>query len=479
MSTPDLRKILEATDAGSIAGDPYLHHPTPESTETRKPTLPAPIQGAKAETNGYVAERWKLRPLSEATPRQTSFLVPGLIPLRFLTLVAGIGGLGKSTWLYGLAAAGSVAAEPWETIYVTFEDTADEVMKPRVEAAGGNPDRVHEMVLQDADSLESFALPRDVCDLQKLVRSRRARLVVIDPIVAAVESKLDAYKDQHVRQVLARLWRVSREEDCAIALVGHLNRVPSTDAYLRIANSTAFWNAARSVVLVTKESDDDDDGLRLLTQRKANLSRLAPVERYRLEEIVLPDSLDPHTGDPLVTSRMTFVEIADDVSGADVLGSQKTTKTETAESLLDTLLADGEWHESDGVKKLMAAAGFPDRTVQRATKDLGVEYDRRGFPTATWWRLPVAPNTVAPKPASQVGATVSTAQQSRFSASAAPVAPPSTTGATDRSDTSDRSDGGEVRGSRDAGDSGDSQTEIEWLATAPLGEIRKRYESAS
>jgi AAA domain len=122
---PDLRRILEATDAGQLSGDPYLHRPTPESTETRKRAA-----ALRVETNGYVAERWKLRPLSVATPRQTSWLVRGLIPLRFLTLVVGIGGLGKSTWLFGLAAGGSVASEPWETIYVTFEDTADEVMRP-------------------------------------------------------------------------------------------------------------------------------------------------------------------------------------------------------------------------------------------------------------------------------------------------------------------------------------------------------------
>ena len=53
----------------------------------------------------------------------------------------------------------------------------------------------------------------------------------------------------------------------------------------------AFWNASRSVVLITPDGDDED-GLRLVAQRKANLARLAPVERHRLEEIVLPDTVD-------------------------------------------------------------------------------------------------------------------------------------------------------------------------------------------
>jgi putative DNA primase/helicase len=375
----------------------------------------------KAEL-GFDRARWRLLALSQATPRQTRWLLPGLIPLRFLTLVAGIGGLGKSTYLVAIAAAGSVAETPWETIYVSFEDTADEVLRPRLEAAGGDPGRVHELVLADADSLESFSLPRDVDELHARVRECSARLVVIDPIVAAVETKLDAYKDQHVRQVLAQLWRIAREEDCAVVMVGHLNRVPSTDAYLRIANSTAFWNAARSVVLVT-EDGDDANGRRLIAQRKANLTRLAPVERHELEEIVLPGTVDPETGSPIVTSRMRFLEIADDVDPAAILGPQKVTKTETAETLLAQMLADGDWHESDGLKKLLKGAGYPERTVQRAANDLGVEHDRRRFPSSTWWRLPVAPPTVAPPLLSTSGATGDSAQPCGSDAPAVPVAP--------------------------------------------------------
>jgi KaiC/GvpD/RAD55 family RecA-like ATPase len=367
-----------------------------------------------------VALGWRLRPLSAVTPRRTAWLVPGLIPLRFLTLVAGIGGLGKSTWLLALAAGGSVAAEPWSTIYVSFEDTAAEVLGPRVVAAGGNPDLVHEIVLADADALDSFSLPRHVEVLRSFVRDVSARFVVIDPVVAAIESGLDAYKDQHVRQVLAQLWRVAREEDCSIALVGHLNRVPSTDAYLRISNSTAFWNASRSVVLIT-EDGDDDNGLRLIAQRKANLARLAPIQRHVLEEVVL-DATDPETDEPIVTSRMTLLEIADDVDPSAVLGPHDTTKTASAETLLQALLADGDWHESEPMKSLLSAAGFNERLAQRAAKDLGVESERRGFPSRTWWRLPVTSAPVATSTGSQDVATGETAQPSRSVATSAPVA---------------------------------------------------------
>jgi hypothetical protein len=366
-------------------------------------------------------------------------------------------------------------------VIVSYEDTAAEVLRPRIEAAGGDPSRVHAVVPEHRDYVEPVALPRDVIAVEQLVRSVQAKLLIIDPIVAAIVAELDAHKDQHVRIVLARLAEVAEEIDCAVAIVGHLNKAPSTDAYIRVANSVAFWNAARSVVLITEDNGDDDS--RLITQRKANYARLRPVERHRIESIVLPDVLDPITGEPLETARMTFVELAEDVDGADVLGG-KVTKTETAEALLEALLGGRDWHEADTVKKTMAAAGFSERTTQRAAKYLRVENERRGFPSTTWWRislagvsaLPVAPALVAPSAVSKVGATVETAQPSDAEATVVPVAPaPSENG----SGTSEVAVLAEAQELVDAGEAHwiversdfDPQALLDWLGRAPIDDV--------
>ena len=375
----------------------------------------------------------RLQALSNVEPRNVCWLVPGLIPLRTLTLVAGVGGLGKSMWLAGIAARLSVGGldghGPGDTVILSYEDTAAEVLRPRVEAAGGDPTRVHVIVPEHRDYVELVALPRDVMQVEELVRSVEAKLLVVDPIVAAIVTELDAHKDQHVRVVLARLAELTEVADCAATIVGHLNKAPSTAPYIRVANSVAFWNASRSVVLVTEDNGGDE--LRLVAQRKANYARLRPVERHRIEPVELPHLVDPIDGRPVETARMVFVEYADDVDGADVLGPSKTTKTETVENMLAAMLADGDWHEGEDVKKLMRAAGYSERTTQRAAAALGVEYDRRTFPSSTWWRIslagatapPVAPASVAPSSLPQVGATVETAISSGSEAPVAPVAP--------------------------------------------------------
>jgi KaiC/GvpD/RAD55 family RecA-like ATPase len=365
------------------------------------------------------ARRLALRTIADVQARNVAWLVQGLIPRRTLTTVAGVGGLGKSTWLTARAAEvsrGDQLGEPAEVIIVTFEDAAEEVLRPRLQAAGADLERVHMVVVEAASGIDPVRLPPDIDELERLVTEVKAKLVVVDPIVAAIDTAFDAHKDQHVRSVLARLVEIAESADCAIVLVAHLNKAPSTDAYIRVGGSVAFYNASRSVVLVTADPEDPES-LRLLSQQKANYSRLHPVERHRIDEVILPDTFDPDTGDPIVTSRMVFVQIAEDVDGADVLAPEKPTKVATAESLLEVLLRDGEWRESDELKKVLAAAGFNDRLAQRAAKDLGVDYDRRGFPSVTWWRLPVA-TSLAPRNV----ATVDTAQPSHFSPESVAVA---------------------------------------------------------
>lgn len=345
---------------------------------------------------GPPRSRTRLTRLSTVKPRAIRWLDPGLVQIGNLNLVAGIGGMGKSTWLMGVVARltrGDLTdGEAGTAIVVSFEDRADEVLRPRIEAARGDLDRVFTMdVSLDAGGM--VVLPRDLAELERHVRDVDARLVVIDPIVAAIDLTLDAHRDQDVRSVLAQLVALAGEKEFALAAVGHLNKAPTRDAYLRIANSTAFYNAARSVVLVTPDPTDPERD-RLLTQTKANYSRLVPVQRHRIEEILL-DYRDPVTGQQVVTSRLVYVEDADDVDRDDVLGDHRSAPrtTEAIEFLRDAL-ADGDWHDSAGLKTL---APVSEPTLKRAAQELRVEYDSRGFPRSTYWRLPQSDHALPTK----------------------------------------------------------------------------------
>jgi hypothetical protein len=66
------------------------------------------------------------------------------------------------------------------------------------------------------------------------------------------------------------------------------------------------------------------------------------------------------------------------------------------------MLAGGDWRDSAGLKTLAADQDITERTLQRATRELEVEVERRGFPSSTYWRLP--PSRANPYP-HHIGAT--------------------------------------------------------------------------
>jgi AAA domain len=350
---------------------------------------------------------WRRRSFAEVTSRSVRWLVPGVVPLRTSTLTAGQGGLGKSTWLMAVAAQVTTGklngGHSASVIVVSYEDTIEEILRPRAEAANADLSRLFEIAVP-ADLGGAVLLPRDISRLDEQIEETEARLVIVDPVLAAIDLALDAHKDQHMRVVLAQLADLAEKHHCAIVLVLHLNKAPAVDPYLRISSSSGFYNAARSVVVVVPDPEEPEDH-RLVAQVKSNWSRRSPVLRHVLREILL-DSRDPDTGEQIVTSRMEFVEVAAGVDRDTILGSGRRETGEQVRKAADWLhglLAGGSWHDSAGLKELAGAQGISERTLQRAAgEELQVEHERRGFPAATYWRL----RTVAPAPTpATVGAT--------------------------------------------------------------------------
>ena len=318
--------------------------------------------------------RWQRRSFAEVTPRAVRWLVPGVVPLRTSTLTAGQGGLGKSTWLMAVAAQVTRGklndGEPASVIVVSYEDTIEEILRPRAEAANADLGRLFEIAVP-ADLGGAVLLPRDTSRLDEQIEETAARLVIVDPVLAAIDLALDAHKDQHVRVVLAQLADLAEKHHCAIVLVLHLNKAPAVDPYLRISSSSGFYNAARSVVVVVPDPEEPEEH-RLVAQVKSNWSRRSPVERHLLREIQL-DTRDPETGEQILTSRMEFVEVAAGIDRDTILGSSgrrdQGEQASKAADWLEGMLADGGWHDSAGLKKLAAGRDITERTLKRAARE--------------------------------------------------------------------------------------------------------------
>jgi RecA-family ATPase len=108
--------------------------------------------------------------VSSVQPQPIRWLWPGRIARGKVTLVAGDPGLGKSQFTAYLAArvttgqlwpAGEGRPPKGNVIMLSAEDDIADTIRPRLEAAGADIDRVHVLTaIKEADALRGFNLGR-------------------------------------------------------------------------------------------------------------------------------------------------------------------------------------------------------------------------------------------------------------------------------------------------------------------------------
>ena len=103
-------------------------------------------------------------------------------------------------------------------IYQTAEDGLGDTVKPRLQEAGADLDRV--LVIDDGDQPLTLSDER----LEKAIRQNSTRLLIIDPVQAFLGANVDMNRANEVRPIFRRLGDVAQHTGCAILLIGHLNK---------------------------------------------------------------------------------------------------------------------------------------------------------------------------------------------------------------------------------------------------------------
>lgn len=329
-------------------------------------------------------------PASSVRREKTEWLWPGRIPLGAVTALAGREGLGKSTLTCNLSARltrGELTGRPEVALLASAEDSLSATLRPRLEAEQADLDRVFFLRMRKEGLDFDLTFPSDFGELHRLVEQTQARLVVIDPLMAHLEGRIDAYRDQSVRTVLAPFHHLAQEHGCAVVVLLHLNKAAGLDAAQRIGGSVGLPAAARSVLLLARDPDDpagEQGSSRVLAHVKCNVAPLAPSLLFEIEPILIPAT---GTEPDVETSRIVELGICD-YTGSELLGSTQNSgsKLEEAQEFLREQLF--EPRPSRQVKEAADAAGITAKTLRRAREQLGVEEVREGFPATTTWRLP-------------------------------------------------------------------------------------------
>ena len=201
------------------------------------------------------------------------------IPCGKITMLQGDPGEGKSTLIIHVAAIltkggylpdGQKIKKPEIVIDQCSEDGKGDTIKPRLEQAGADCNRVA-FIKEDNDklTLEDERIRNAIIQIS-------AKMVVLDPIQAFIGHNGNMTNAVKMREILSKLSKVAAETNCAIVLVGHMNKSGGGNQLYRGLGSIDIAAAARSILMVSR---DKEEPFRWIGKCQINVEELLNVEK--------------------------------------------------------------------------------------------------------------------------------------------------------------------------------------------------------
>ena len=291
------------------------------------------------------------------------------IPYGKITLLQGDPGEGKSTFILNIAALltrGYPLPEdiaervPQTVIYQCAEDGIADTIKPRLIAAGADCGKVAYIIDDDQN------LTLDDSRIEKVIRETAARMLIIDPIQAFMGQDSDMQSAVKSRNVLRKLSSIAAKNNCAVVLVGHMNKGSGNKSLYRSLGSIDIVAISRSVLMITR--DPKIPSMRYMMPIKSSLAAEGPGISFEL---------NPEKG--FLWGSVPSKAIA----GA---GEKQTlSKSAIARQCILDMLSDGPVQSSEIIAHL-SRLGVSRRTTVEVKKELGVKAYKAG--AAWFWCLP-------------------------------------------------------------------------------------------
>ena len=340
----------------------------------------------------------RITPASHIQSRRQRWLWADRIPLGTVTIFAGRGGEGKSTFGLHIGSEtirgnlpGDLQGVASPFLVVSHEDDWATVMKPRLIGAGADPDYAYKVgvrVTVDESTHETVpALPIDVELLRDAVTQTGAKLIMIDPITATIGG--DMHKVADVRRALDPLATLAQELEIAVVAIMHFNK-GAGNVSDKLSGSHAFRDLSRSVLLF---ATDDETGQRIVSVDKSNYS----AERgssfaFNLTSVLV----DTDDGETTSVARVDYLgdtdlNVADIVNRAQDSGTENEDRNAAQAFVLDYLRGVEALEAKAGdVLKAGRAAGFSDQDIKdarRRCRNPRIASQKSGFGGGWVWAL--------------------------------------------------------------------------------------------
>ena len=321
----------------------------------------------------------KLIHMEDVVSKEVEWLWYPYIPYGKITIVEGDPGEGKTTLVLKLAAALSMGLplpcddykeyEPIHIIYQTAEDGIEDTIKPRLEKAGADCSMIR--VIDETDKELSMTDDR----LEQAIIKTGSRLFILDPIQAYIGATVDMHRANEIRPVLKHLGIIAEKHNCAIILIGHMNKASGSKSTYRGLGSIDIQATARSVLLVARLRDKPN--IRIMAHDKSSLAPAGDAIGFEMTEDNGMVCIGPYD--------ITIDEL---LSGNEGRGKKK---LDIAENFIKEYFGINKVIPSNEIMMEAAKRSIKRNTLLSAKKKLGITSDKEKAEDGTiyWtWIMP-------------------------------------------------------------------------------------------
>lgn len=319
---------------------------------------------------------------STVEARPIEWLVPDLIPVGMFVDVAGRPGEGKSTFECWLTA--EVTRNGGTVIVSNQEDPIEQVLVPRLEAAGAFMRRVH---LAE----EPILIPDHLDRLERRIRQTGARLTIFD--AAQQHFTVPVTDGQSIRRATTPLGKMLARTGSSAVFIDHVKKnVSGANHPLEalIGAGSGLAAAARLVYLFGTNPNNPEE--RILATAKSNIGRPRSVVFELMDqELILTMKGQRKIG--YTIGRLALVDPESELTASDVLrwkgkgavgANVRAAAKAIAQEWLIAILMGGPRKQAE-IQEEAATSGISWGTVRRAADELELVKKREGFGRGGFW----------------------------------------------------------------------------------------------
>ncbi len=232
-----------------------------------------------------------------------------------------------------------------------------------------------------------LTLPADTSTLGKEMRAYDVGLLVVDPLVSALNGAIDTHRDREVRSALEPLGQIADQASAAVLGLVHFGKGSSTDPLSLILGSRAFAATARAVIAMARDPDSED-GTVILSQEKNNLGRLdIPSLTYVVRNTEIETEDGPSSVGCVEFTGETAQSVGDVLADSGTTSEDRGEREEAVAWLRDYLTRQGGEATAGDLFKAAAQAGFEKHTLRRCKAKARIRPQKAGFDGGWVWRI--------------------------------------------------------------------------------------------